>query len=63
MRLSGLVARATMLLASAVPAGAHPHVFAAIAQNQKRLTEAFFTDPSGTDLGTIFATRLELTCA
>ncbi|MER8791826.1 DUF1007 family protein [Mesorhizobium sp. M0983] len=34
----------------------------AIAQNQKSLTEAFFTDPTGTNLGKIFATRLELTC-
>ncbi|PZV34378.1 DUF1007 family protein [Mesorhizobium kowhaii] len=35
----------------------------AIAQNQKSLTDAFFSDPTGTDLGKIFATRLELTCA
>ncbi|MER9412236.1 DUF1007 family protein [Mesorhizobium sp. M0589] len=34
----------------------------AIAQNQKSLTDAFFSDPTGTDLGKIFATRLELTC-
>lgn len=34
----------------------------AIAQNQASLTEEFFTDPSGTDLSKIFATRLELTC-
>ncbi|PBB89640.1 ABC transporter substrate-binding protein [Mesorhizobium sp. WSM3864] len=34
----------------------------AIAQNQKRLTDAFFSDPAGTNLGKIFATRLELTC-
>ena len=39
-----------------------PNPETAIAQNQKRLTEAFFTDPSGTNLGKIFATRLELTC-
>jgi ABC-type uncharacterized transport system substrate-binding protein len=35
----------------------------AIAQNQASLTEEFFTDPSGTDLSKIFATKLELTCA
>ena len=35
----------------------------AIAQNQGTLTDAFFNDPTGTDLGKIFATRLELTCA
>ncbi|MES0137538.1 DUF1007 family protein [Mesorhizobium sp. M0016] len=34
----------------------------AIAQNQTKLTDAFFSDPTGTDLGKIFATRLELTC-
>jgi ABC-type uncharacterized transport system substrate-binding protein len=34
----------------------------AIAQNQANLTDEFFTDPSGTDLSKIFATRLELTC-
>lgn len=34
----------------------------AIAQNQKKLTDAFFSDPTGTNLGKIFATRLELTC-
>ncbi|MBL8578238.1 MAG: DUF1007 family protein [Mesorhizobium sp.] len=34
----------------------------AIAQNQASLTEDFFTDPTGTDLSKIFATRLELTC-
>ena len=35
----------------------------AIAQNQGTLTEQFFTDPSGTDMSKIFATRLELDCA
>jgi len=35
----------------------------AIAQNQASLTEEFFTDPSGTDLSKIFATKLELNCA
>jgi ABC-type uncharacterized transport system substrate-binding protein len=34
----------------------------AIAQNQSTLTEAFFNDPTGTDLSKIFATKLELTC-
>lgn len=34
----------------------------AIAQNQKTLTDAFFNDPTGTDLSKIFATKLELTC-
>ncbi|RWQ87114.1 MAG: DUF1007 family protein [Mesorhizobium sp.] len=40
-----------------------PDPDAAIAQNQQSLTDAFFSDPTGTDLGKIFATRLELTCA
>ncbi len=40
-----------------------PDADTAIAQNQKRLTDAFFTDPAGTNLAKIFATRLELTCA
>lgn len=39
-----------------------PDADQAIAQNQQTLTEAFFNDPSGNDLGKIFATRLELTC-
>jgi len=34
----------------------------AIAQNQGSLTEEFFTDPTGTDMSKIFATKLELTC-
>ena len=34
----------------------------AIAQNQASLTDEFFTDPSGTDLSKIFATKLELNC-
>jgi ABC-type uncharacterized transport system substrate-binding protein len=34
----------------------------AIAQNQSTLTDAFFNDPSGTDLSKIFATKLELDC-
>ncbi|WP_192177851.1 DUF1007 family protein [Mesorhizobium amorphae] len=34
----------------------------AIAENQKSLTEAFFNDPTGTDMSKIFATKLELNC-
>lgn len=34
----------------------------AIAQNQSKLTDAFFNDPAGTDMSKIFATRLELDC-
>jgi ABC-type uncharacterized transport system substrate-binding protein len=34
----------------------------AIAQNQQSLTEDFFNNPGGNDLGSIFATRLELDC-
>ncbi len=34
-----------------------------ISQNQATLTEQFFTDPAGTDMSKIFATRLELDCA
>lgn len=34
----------------------------ALAQNQKTLTDAFFNDPTGTDMSRIFATKLELTC-
>ena len=30
--------------------------------NQANLTEAFFNDPSGTDMTKLFATRLEVTC-
>jgi ABC-type uncharacterized transport system substrate-binding protein len=33
-----------------------------IAENQASLTDAFFNDPSGTDLSKLFATRLELDC-
>jgi ABC-type uncharacterized transport system substrate-binding protein len=35
----------------------------AIAPNQGTLTDAFFSDPTGTNLGKIFSSRLELTCA
>jgi ABC-type uncharacterized transport system substrate-binding protein len=34
----------------------------AIAQNQGTLTDAFFNDPTGTNLSKIFATKLELNC-
>ncbi len=34
----------------------------ALAANQSTLTEAFFNDPTGTDMSKIFATRLEITC-
>jgi ABC-type uncharacterized transport system substrate-binding protein len=34
----------------------------AIAANQATLTDAFFNDPTGTDMSKIFATRLEVTC-
>jgi ABC-type uncharacterized transport system substrate-binding protein len=34
----------------------------AIAENQKTLTDAFFNDPTGTDMSKIFATKLELNC-
>jgi ABC-type uncharacterized transport system substrate-binding protein len=35
----------------------------AISQNQDWLTDEFFNDPSGNDMGSIFATRLEVTCS
>ena len=35
----------------------------AIKENQKTLTDAFFNDPTGTDMSKIFATKLELDCA
>jgi ABC-type uncharacterized transport system substrate-binding protein len=34
----------------------------AIAENQKTLTQAFFEDPTGTNMSKIFATKLELNC-
>lgn len=34
----------------------------ALSQNQSTLTDAFFNDPTGTDMSKIFATKLELTC-
>ncbi len=33
-----------------------------ISQNQSSLTDAFFTDPTGTDMSKLFATRIEFTC-
>lgn len=33
-----------------------------IAQNSDTLTDAFFNDPTGTDMTKLFATRLEVTC-
>ncbi|MGK6311841.1 DUF1007 family protein [Neorhizobium sp. DT-125] len=33
-----------------------------IAQNSSTLTDAFFNDPTGTDMTKLFATRLEVTC-
>jgi ABC-type uncharacterized transport system substrate-binding protein len=33
-----------------------------IAENQSTLTDAFFTDPTGTDMSKLFATRMEVTC-
>lgn len=33
-----------------------------LAQNQSTLTDAFFNDPTGTDMTKMFATRLEVTC-
>jgi ABC-type uncharacterized transport system substrate-binding protein len=34
----------------------------AIAENKATLTDAFFNDPTGTNMSKIFATRLEITC-
>ena len=34
----------------------------ALAENQQTLTDAFFNDPTGTDMSKIFATKLELNC-
>jgi ABC-type uncharacterized transport system substrate-binding protein len=33
-----------------------------LSQNSSTLTDAFFNDPTGTDMSKMFATRLELTC-
>jgi len=50
------------LPASCTRAVVRPDPDEAIAQNQASLTDAFFSDPGGTDLSKIFATKLELTC-
>ncbi|TIU07878.1 MAG: DUF1007 family protein, partial [Mesorhizobium sp.] len=39
-----------------------PNPDEALAENQKTLTDAFFNDPTGTDMSKIFATKLELNC-
>ncbi len=39
-----------------------PDADEALAQNQSKLTDAFFNDPQGTDMSKIFATRLEVSC-
>lgn len=56
-----------MMMVSGLPAGCkrtvvRPDADTALAQNQKTLTDAFFSDPMGTDMSKIFATRLELNC-
>ena len=33
-----------------------------IAENKSTLTDAFFADPTGTDMSKLFATRMEVTC-
>jgi ABC-type uncharacterized transport system substrate-binding protein len=33
-----------------------------IAENKSTLTDAFWTDPTGTDMSKLFATRMEITC-
>jgi ABC-type uncharacterized transport system substrate-binding protein len=33
-----------------------------IAENKQSLTDAFFNDPTGTNMSKLFATRLEITC-
>jgi ABC-type uncharacterized transport system substrate-binding protein len=39
-----------------------PDADEALAQNQTKLTDAFFNDPQGTDMSKIFATRVEVSC-
>ncbi|QBE58851.1 DUF1007 family protein [Brucella melitensis] len=56
------------LVVKGLPAGCtskviRPDPDEAIAQNQATLTDAFFNDPTGTDMSKIFATRLEIDCA
>jgi ABC-type uncharacterized transport system substrate-binding protein len=33
-----------------------------LAENKANLTDAFFNDPTGTDMSKLFATRAEVTC-
>ena len=39
-----------------------PDADTVIAENQSNLTDAFFNDPTGTDMSKLFATRMEVTC-
>jgi ABC-type uncharacterized transport system substrate-binding protein len=39
-----------------------PNADEVIAENQSTLTDAFFSDPTGTDMSKLFATRMEVTC-
>lgn len=39
-----------------------PDADTVIAENKSTLTDAFFTDPTGTDMSKLFATRMEVTC-
>lgn len=39
-----------------------PDPDAVMAQNQNMMTEAFFNNPGGSDMGKLFATRLEVSC-
>lgn len=50
------------LPASCKSAVIRPDADEALAANQSTLTDAFFNDPTGTDMSKIFATRLEVTC-
>jgi len=50
------------LPASCTRAVVRPDPDEAIAQNQASLTDAFFSDPGGTERSKTFATKLELTC-
>lgn len=56
-----------LIVDGAVPAACKPAVVRpdpdkALEENQQSLTDAFFNDPTGTDMSKIFATRLEITC-
>lgn len=50
------------LPASCARAVIRPNADQAISENQKNLTDAFFNDPTGTDMSKIFATKVELSC-